>query len=59
MHTNTKEKDQDHAMTQAEVAKEFGVTRGAIQVVERKAMEKLRRLLAERKINKEDYLSNL
>ena len=56
MHTNTNEKNQDHAMTQAEVAKEFGVTRGAIQVTEKKAMNKLRKLLAERKIRKEDYL---
>ncbi len=46
-------------MTQAEVAKVFGVTRGAIQATERNALEKLRKLLENRNIKKEDYLGEM
>lgn len=46
-------------MTQAEVAKVFGVTRCAIQSTERKALEKLRKLLEKRNVKKEDYLGDM
>lgn len=52
-------KQNNEEMTQAEVAKVFGVTRGAVQVVERNALEKLRKLVEQRKINKDDYLGDM
>lgn len=43
-------------MTQEEVAQVLGVTRNAVQQVEKKAIEKFKKELKKRGLKKEDYL---
>jgi DNA-directed RNA polymerase sigma subunit (sigma70/sigma32) len=50
------DKKTDKHMTQEEVAKSFGMTRIAIQQIEKRALEKFKKEIAKRGIKKEDYL---
>jgi DNA-directed RNA polymerase specialized sigma subunit len=45
----------DGGMNQREVAEALGVSRTAVQQAERRAMKKIIKLLAKRKIKREDF----
>jgi DNA-directed RNA polymerase specialized sigma subunit len=52
----TKEDDKLYkGMNQREVAEALGVSRTAVQQAEMRAMKKIKKLLAKRKIKKEDF----
>ena len=50
------DKNTDRQMTQEEVAQIFGMTRNAIQQIEKRALKKFKKEIAKRGIKKEDYL---
>ena len=47
---------EDYVMSQAEVADKMFLSKNTILDVEKRALEKLRRLMAERGLKAEDYL---
>jgi DNA-directed RNA polymerase specialized sigma subunit len=47
--------DKSKGMNQREVAEALGVSRSEVQHVERQAMKKIMKLLAKRKIKREDF----
>jgi DNA-directed RNA polymerase specialized sigma subunit len=51
----TKDEDNFKGMNQREVAEALGVSRTAVQQAEKRAMKKILKLLAKRKIKREDF----
>lgn len=51
----TKDGDNFKGMNQREVAEALGVSRTAVQQAEKRAMKKILKLLAKRKIKREDF----
>ena len=54
-----RDKDYSNGMTQQEIADILGVTRNAVQQMERNIIRKIQRAFEKRGIKKEDYLGDM